>query len=131
LAAAIACDPAFLAEVSDEQQEWLALHLADLIRALLADQPLPIEVGKEDQGSSRDHVPADCAALDRVAAAKWFKRWFFEHTHKRIFDKTALTAVNGVLHAAFPPADGASSASTTDGDRAPGTNKNNPAKGGE
>lgn len=35
LAGLIAADPAYLAEVRDEQQTWLALHLADRALSLL------------------------------------------------------------------------------------------------
>ena len=53
IAGAIACDPAFLAEVRDEQQPWLALHLADNIVSLLADQPLPTATPKSDEGADQ------------------------------------------------------------------------------
>ncbi len=52
IAAAIACDPAYLAEVRDEQQTWLALHLADNIVSLLSDQPHPsVATGQPEQGA--------------------------------------------------------------------------------
>jgi len=154
IAGAIACDPAYLAEVRDEQQTWLALHLADNIVSLLAEQPQPsVATGQPEQGALlsgwRDIEtapkdgsvflawPGEMEACNAAVPTSWYVHPSVQGWVTDAYDcgEYEFNPTHWMPLPAPPslPADGTGRAPSPPqtAEAVPGTSKNPPPKGGE